>query len=208
MPHVAPRVLGWLARTWRIEVLDEPVEIASGQSGLIAIWHGRMLLALAHYAQRDFRVLVSPSADGSLVAPLLVRFGYGVVRGSSSRGGARALRHLLVDLRKGKTVVLTPDGPRGPRHAMNLGLAWMGSATGLPIFPLGLATDRAWHLSSWDYFTIPRPFARVVLSFGPTQHLPRGLSEGELDARTAAVRDILLAAERRGFRHLGVAEDL
>lgn len=208
MPRVAPFALSLLSRTWRVEVVNEPEELARGECGLIALWHGRMLLGLAHYAGRNYRVLVSPSADGSLVAPLLRRFGYGVVRGSSSRGGARALRELLVDLRSGRTVVLTPDGPRGPRHAMNLGLAWMASATGLPVFPLGLAADRSWHLSSWDHFTIPRPFARVVLTFGATQRLPRHQDEATLARETERVRTLMLDAERRSFEQLGLEPDL
>lgn len=209
LPRLGPPAVRQLARTWRVEVLgEEHLRGAAQASGhLLALWHGRMLVGIPHHAARGYTVLVSPSDDGGLVKVLLDRFGYEVVRGSTSQGGARALRELLTGLRRGGTVVITPDGPRGPRHGMNAGLAWMSSRTGYPIVPTGFACDRAWRLRSWDAFTIPRPGARVAIVYGPPLEVAPGADSGALEGATEEVRARLLAAEERAHAHLGVERD-
>lgn len=187
--------------------------LANGSSALqppgalFAIWHGRMLVGLPSHHDLGLTVLVSPSDDGSLISSLLGRFGYATVRGSSNKGGARALRELTSLLQTGARVVITPDGPRGPRHSMNPGLAWMARATGSPVLPCGLACDRAWHLSSWDRFTIPKFGARIVVVYGPELRLDSQATEAEQAAFTERIRFEMLAAEERGFQHLGVPSD-
>jgi lysophospholipid acyltransferase (LPLAT)-like uncharacterized protein len=171
------------------------------------MWHGRMMLPLAHHARQGIQVLVSPSRDGDVSEEMLRRFGYAVVRGSSSRGGARALREMLAVLRAGASLVITPDGPRGPRHSMNLGVAWMGRATGFPIVPCGFAYDRAWLLDSWDRFTVPKWRARVAFVFGAPISVTRDGGDEELERATEAVRSAMLDAERRGFAALGREPD-
>lgn len=177
------------------------------EGSLFAIWHGRMLMGLPTHRDRGLTVLVSPSDDGSLVSALLRRFGYAVVRGSSNKGGARALRELKGLIEVGARVVITPDGPRGPRHSMNSGLGWMARITGAPVIPCGLACDRAWHLSSWDQFTIPKLGARIVVVYGPQLHLEAEATTEEQDFFSQRIRSELIAAEKRGFLHLGVAPD-
>jgi lysophospholipid acyltransferase (LPLAT)-like uncharacterized protein len=194
-----------LSRSWRTEV--HGVAPATDQGGvLIGLWHGSMLVGMYKYRGRGWNVLVSPSDDGDLSGGLLRSFGYGVIRGSASRGGARALREMLEHLGRGECVILTPDGPRGPRHSMNPGVAWMARATRHPIVPLGLACDRAWQLKSWDRFTLPKPFARVACVWGEPIRVPRDASPADLAQVTAQVRDSMLDLERQGFEHLGVKE--
>jgi hypothetical protein len=207
-----PAVMGRLSRTWRTEVfgIEHLESLGAGKGCMIAIWHGRMLLGMEHYGGRRWNVLVSKSDDGSLVMRLLAHFGYHVIRGStgaSQKGGARALREMLGVLEGGGYVVVTPDGPRGPRHEMSPGLAWMARATGFAVVPLGLATDRAWRLRSWDRFTIPMPRARVVLEFAAPVHVSREGGRDELEAATHTIRERLLAAERRAFERLGQEPD-
>jgi lysophospholipid acyltransferase (LPLAT)-like uncharacterized protein len=209
---VGPAVLARLARSWHTEVFGhEHVEsLGAGKGGMIAFWHGRMLLGMEHYRGRRWHVLVSKSDDGALVLRLLAHFGYHVIRGSSgvsNKGGAGALREMLGVLEAGEYVVVTPDGPRGPRHEMSPGLAWMARATGFAVVPLGLATDRAWRLHSWDRFTIPKPGARVVLEFAAPVHVSRDGGREELEAATRTLRERILDAERRAFARLGVEPD-
>jgi hypothetical protein len=208
-PRVAPAVLERLSRTWRTERLDERnYADALGHEGrLLVFWHGRMLVPLPAHRDLGMCVLVSPSADGELVDPLLRRFGYATIRGSTNKRPVRALREMLVELERGRTVVVTPDGPRGPRHAMNQGPAWMAKATGYPVLPCGFVCDRAWHLASWDRFTIPKPRARVALVYGEPLAVAREAGEAELAAATAELAARMMAAEARGFRHLGVEPD-
>jgi hypothetical protein len=159
------------------------------------------------HAARGLTVLVSPSDDGEVVTILLRQLEYDVIRGSSSRGGARAAREMRDLLAQGRTVVITPDGPRGPRHSMNPGLTWLASSTGVRVAPVGLVCDRAWHLSSWDAFTIPKPGARVVVQYGPLLELGPEADEAEHAAFTERVHDALMSAEREAFEHLGVTPD-
>ena len=201
---LGPGAVARLASSWQTEVLGQP----PGEDGaLICLWHGRMLCGLEHYRGRGWSVLVSPSDDGDLSEHLLERAGYSVVRGSASRGGARALRELLARLKAGEKVILTPDGPRGPRHSTNPGVAWLARATGFPIHPVGIACDRAWRLSSWDAFTIPKPRARVAFAWAQALRVPRSAEPVELAAVSDELKQRLLGAERAAFEHLNTELD-
>jgi hypothetical protein len=153
-------------------------------------------------------VLVSPSDDGSLATRALQRFRYRVVRGSLSRAGARALREMAALLTGGGQLVVTPDGPRGPRHSMNVGIAWLARATGAPILAVGIAVDRAWRLRSWDRFTIPKPFARLRVDYADPVQVPTDASDADLEALAANLREQLRNSESVAFHALGVADDL
>ena len=209
LPHLAPTLLRGLSRSWKLSLHgEEHYEAACASGGLvITLWHGRMILPISTHAHRGFHVLVSPSDDGGLVTPILGSFGFGVVRGSTNKEPSRAARELLDRLNGGGRIALTPDGPRGPRHSMNHGAAWMAKVSGFPIVPLGLACDRAWHLKSWDRFTIPKFGARVALVYDEPIHVPPDADEAAIHATTAHLRERMLAAEEAGFRHVGATKD-
>jgi len=205
-----PFVLRRLSRTWKLTLhgVENFAPVEREHTGhFMALWHGRMLLGLPHHGEREWVVLVSPSGDGDISQRLLEGFRYRVIRGSSSRGGAQALREMLAELARGSVLVITPDGPRGPRHTMNPGLAWMARATGRPIVPLGFAVDRAWRLGSWDRFTIPKPGARIAMVYGEPVRVARDARPEELELATRTVQERMLAAETRAALELGVARD-
>jgi len=183
----------------------EEVE-AQGQV-LIAIWHGRSAAAAPFFGQDKTAVLVSASEDGKVATSILGQLGYEIIRGSSSRGGVRALRELISALRAGKHVAITPDGPRGPMHSMSPGVAFLSRATATPILPVGVAVDRSWELASWDHYTVPKPSARVVCAYQPAMVVPREASAEELAALSTELRTRLRAAEREAAAHLGLAPD-
>lgn len=205
------RVLGkaffrWNARTWKVEIHhEEQLEASKGEGGghFMSLWHGKMLVGLPHYGGRDYKVLVSASGDGDISQDLLESFGYGVIRGSSSRGGARALREMLQALRAGNVLVITPDGPRGPTHSMNPGLAWMSRATGYGVVPCGFASDRSWRANSWDRLMIPKPWARVVFFYEQPVFVDRKATEAEQAEATELIRERMLSAERQAAEVLG-----
>ena len=209
LPIVAPTVLRLLSSSWKVERIGaENYDAAMKEPGRLAsLWHGRMLVPLRAHQNLGMNVLVSPSDDGSLITMMLGRFGYGTVRGSSNKNPARAIREMLGRLQEGGTIVITPDGPRGPRHSVNPGPAWMARATGFPLLPCGFVCDRAWHLKSWDHFTIPKWGARVALVYGEPIRVDEGASDEELRAATEEMRTRMLAAEEEGFRRLGVERD-
>ncbi len=140
-------------------------------------------------------MLVSEHSDGEIIARIGARFGQRAVRGSSSRGAARALLTLVRTLLDGHVVAITPDGPRGPRHVAQAGVVAASQKSGAPIVAIGVAYSGAWTLGSWDRFCIPYPFARVVLAYSDTW-VPAGTTEEGLDAfRTVMDATCAQAAE-------------
>jgi lysophospholipid acyltransferase (LPLAT)-like uncharacterized protein len=166
-----------------------------------------MVPAMPARAHSGLSVLVSPSEDGRLVLPMLVKFGYSWVLGSSNKNPARAVREMLERLQAGGRIVITPDGPRGPHHSVNLGPAWMARETGFPILPVGIACDPAWHLKSWDAFTIPKWGARVVVHYARPIEVSSQADDAELESATQEMRRRMLAAEEQAFAKLGVPRD-
>lgn len=209
--RLAPSALAAIARTWRIQRTgDAGIELMrSTRPWVCAMWHGRMLtlMPIRHHCRRGVGVLVSPSDDGGLAKQALERFGYQVVRGSLSRRGARAMREMYDLLQGGGQLVITPDGPRGPRHSINAGPAWLARATGAPILPVTVAMTRAWRFRSWDRMCIPKPFAKVAVHYGDPVHVSPDTCDEELERIAAAIRERMVADERAAFARLGVADD-
>jgi lysophospholipid acyltransferase (LPLAT)-like uncharacterized protein len=198
-------MLRLLAKTWRVNMLREELrrEVLESPDGCIPVlWHGRMATAASALAGTKATVLVSASGDGALADMLLQRLGYGTLRGSTAKGGARAIREMRELLSAGTAVAITPDGPRGPRHHVNRGAAFLARATGRPVLPIGFGVSRALRLGSWDRFTIPLPFTRVTVSFGEPVAVPRTTDEASLDSATEEIQARLVAAEVEAFRSL------
>ncbi|MEO0649933.1 MAG: lysophospholipid acyltransferase family protein [Planctomycetota bacterium] len=208
-PVFLPFLLRTLSRTWKLKLENEERldRHDPTQGTLYAIWHGRMLLAMPRHPGTEYTILVSMSADGGLAKDALEWFGYQIIRGSSSRGGASAMRAMLRELRKGGRVVVTPDGPRGPRHAVNPGLAWLSRASRMPLVPVGMIADRAWHLRSWDACTIPKPFARVGIVYGDPIEIGDGGGDEPLELATAELRRRLITLEHRAAALIGTRPD-
>lgn len=206
---IAPPAIRGLSRTWR-RVIDgeEHVRAARANGGgyFMALWHGRMLVPAAHHGHQGYSVLVSPSGDGDVSEALLEKLGYGIVRGSTGRRASAALREMLRLLRAGKPIAITPDGPRGPPRTLTQSLAWMASATGFPVVPCGFVGASAWHLNSWDRFTIPKPFSRIALVYGEPIYVERR-GDDDLALTSDEIRRRMDAAEARGFELLGVEPD-
>jgi lysophospholipid acyltransferase (LPLAT)-like uncharacterized protein len=158
--------LCWTYR-WRIDGAEHYVSVtSSGQQPILALWHGRILPGLHHFRDRGIVVITSQNFDGEWIARILHKFGFGTARGSSSRGGARALVQLRRELAAGKPAAFTVDGPRGPARVVQRGVAFLAGATGHPIIPYHIESDRHWTLNSWDRTQIPKPFSTVALVIG------------------------------------------
>ena len=209
---VAPWILKALARTWRVSTSGEAGRalMHSDESWIGVAWHGRMLtlMPLDAHTHRGISVLVSPSADGSLAKRALSKFGCKIVRGSLSKHGARAMREMHETLALGGQLVITPDGPRGPRHSVNVGPAWLARVSGVPIVSICVATDKAWRLKSWDRMTIPKPFARVHVHYGGPVQIEPDSSDTALEEVSASLRDDMIQAERDAFAALDTPDDL
>jgi hypothetical protein len=177
-----PELFRLWSDTWRFRFENPEVRdgtLAAGPA-VLAFWHGEQMAMIRAHAHRGFVGLASRSLDGELLAQVIARFGYEVVRGSSSRGGATAIRECVRALERGKSPALAIDGPRGPRHVPHPGVVAIAMQTGRPIL-FGVALpSRAWRLRSWDRFEIPGPGAEIRIRYGalaaPDDH-ERGLAD-------------------------------
>lgn len=166
---VGPVFLKLLGSTWRVRVENEDVVNrlhARGLAIVFAFWHGRLLSLEYVCRNRNIHVLSSWHKDGEISARVMTGLGYGVVRGSPSRGSARGLVGMLAKAREGHDLAITPDGPRGPAGTVKRGIFYLAEKSGSPLVPVGVAAGRARRLSSWDAFLIPLPFSRVAIVYG------------------------------------------
>jgi lysophospholipid acyltransferase (LPLAT)-like uncharacterized protein len=167
---IASPLIGALCRTltWRVEGTEHyDAVITSGRQPILAFWHGRILPSLYYFRDRRIVVITSQNFDGEWIARIITRFGYGTARGSTSRGGARALVQMRRDLADGRPVAFTLDGPRGPARVAQSGAVWLAGATGQPVIPFHIEAARAWTTASWDRAQIPKPFSVMAVVIGP-----------------------------------------
>jgi lysophospholipid acyltransferase (LPLAT)-like uncharacterized protein len=162
-------VLRALAATWRIKVIgDAGLRAARARRHpvIFTLWHGQLLPLLYQHRNEGVAILISEHRDGELIAQLAHRLGFGSVRGSTTRGAGRALLGLVRAVESGRDIAVTPDGPKGPPRSFAAGALVVAQRTGALIVPTTAHARSAWRLRSWDSFLIPRPFARVVVSYG------------------------------------------
>ena len=160
------------ARTLRLRVEDphDVIGFVRDQPVIFAIWHNRLLMLPRvfdpSFPTRQSYGLISASRDGDFIANWIERSGYGTIRGSSSRKGVIALRHLMDTLVANGNVLFTPDGPRGPVYQVSQGVIFLGQKSGAPIVPIHMEYSSCWRLKSWDRFVVPKPFATLRAIFG------------------------------------------
>lgn len=197
-------LIALLGKTYRWEVHgQEHVEAVqrSTQPPIFAFWHGRILPATYFWRRRDIVVMTSENFDGEWIARIIERFGYRTARGSTSRGGARALAQLRRTIRQGLPAAFTVDGPRGPSGSVQPGAVWLASLTGSPILPFHMEAARHWAARSWDRTQIPRPFTRVAVAIGPPIRIPHDPAASAIEAGRASLEASLvqLAAQARAI---------
>ena len=166
---VGYRLMALLGATlrWRTEGLEQFDRIAAtGRQPVMAFWHGRILPATYFFRRRGIVVITSENFDGEWIAGIIERFGYRTARGSTSRGGPKALLQLTREMAAGRPTGFTIDGPRGPARVAQPGAVWLAKATGNPVLPFHLEADRHWTLDTWDGTQVPKPYGTVALVVG------------------------------------------
>ena len=169
-------VIASLCRTvrWTAEGLPHYDAIrASGRQPVMAFWHGRIVHATWFFRRRDIVVMISENFDGEWIGRLIEKFGYRTARGSTSRGGGRALIRMRRLAAAGAPTGFAVDGPRGPARCVQPGAVWLASRTGNPLLPFHSEADRFWTARSWDGTQVPRPFARAAMVVGAPIEVPR-----------------------------------
>lgn len=164
-----------------------------GQPVVLCLWHDELFPLI--YLKKDLSIicLVSQSGDGDLLAGVLQRMGLETARGSSGRGGVRALLEAVRRMHEAKVCgCVTVDGPRGPRHIVKDGAIFLAWRSGAPIVPIRLFMDQAHSFASWDRFQLPLPFSHVTMVCADPYHVEANIKEPEvLAAERQKLADIL-----------------
>ncbi|MCA1597096.1 MAG: lysophospholipid acyltransferase family protein, partial [Chloroflexi bacterium] len=187
-----------LAPTVKLQVVGGEEARQRQDEGLpciVVTWHGRTLLPIWRYGPRKWVAIISNSRDGEYQARIFRRFGWDMVRGSTGRGGIRALASGVRRLREGATLAFTPDGPRGPSHFIHPGVLFLSQKAGCPIYPMGVSAYPRWMLSTWDRYQVPRPFSRAAIVYGEPSTVPADASENDLISLAADLAARICAAE-------------
>ena len=183
VPLLAPLAVRVVFRSIRIRWCGPGLSCPGprGETSCIyVLWHQRLLGLVYSHRNTNARTLISQHADGDLIAGIVERLGFKPIRGSSSRGGIRALRELIASGGDGFDYGIVPDGPRGPCFEFKPGALFLASQTGFPIVPITISFARAWRARSWDRFLVPKPFTRAVIHVGEPVHIPGELGDGDI----------------------------
>ncbi len=180
---------------YRREGLFEIDTLNSRGNAIWVFWHNR-IFGMARGLRGPYRrkkgvVLTSASKDGEILARVVASYGLRAARGSTSKRGSRALRELTKWIDDGYNVVVTPDGPRGPRYVLAPGVIFLAQKSGLPIVPVHLNYERYWTLKSWDRFMVPKPFSRVHIAVAPPERIPAILTSDEFEAQRLRIEKLL-----------------
>jgi len=193
------RLLQLWARTLRYEIEDGAGIVGKpiAENYIGALWHNRLLLfpfVLRRFLfNRHGAALISASRDGELLTAAIKRFDYDVVRGSSSRLGARAILQLSEMIASGHDVVITPDGPRGPAYELGPGIIFLAQKSGAAVLPVNMEYSTCWRIKSWDRFIIPRPFSKVRVIIGQPHRVKSTSTDAEFEAERVRLQNAMMA---------------
>jgi lysophospholipid acyltransferase (LPLAT)-like uncharacterized protein len=193
-----------LISTLRVRIVGEKYPPRPANTGIVlCFWHAQLLALVYLYRNTNAHALVSRHRDGEYIVRVTSRLGFGAVRGSSTRGGARVLGEALDKLSEGTDIAVTPDGPRGPRHEFKRGALFLAKESGAPIVLGACVPQKAWRLKSWDRFYIPKPFSRAVLVVGEHIHIPKTLTGDEMENKRLELQNKLNELTRQAEEMAG-----
>ena len=180
-PRLA-RIWGWSLRK---RILSKDVEEKDGwvspQGLIVLVWHQRLFTLATSFPDTGFKTLVSPHADGEMLAKIVEGIGHDAIRGSTTRRSVAAIRELIRTKKEYVRIGITPDGPRGPPRRIQQGAIYLASKTGLPILITGIGLAKSWTFNSWDRFKLPKPFSRILLHMGDLVEIPPDLNRKEIE---------------------------
>ena len=192
--------------SWKVEGLHHLHFEGEGRPPIMAFWHGRVLTATYYFRRRGIVVMISENFDGEWIARIIEQFGFRTSRGSSSRGGQRALLRLKREMDKGRPAGFAVDGPRGPARRVQPGAVWLAKLTGNPMVPFHMEASSYWSLRSWDRTQIPRPFSTIALTVGAPIDVPRDAAADEIETKRVDLEQSLFALERRALSLLSTPQ--
>jgi lysophospholipid acyltransferase (LPLAT)-like uncharacterized protein len=208
VPPVVSALVWICGLTWRFEVIAEDgvIPVLYGQRPgpeIYCFWHQCVLPCTVYFRKSLSVILISRSFDGELITRILLKFGFGAVRGSSSRGASEGLLGLKKVIESGRTAIFTADGPRGPIYQTKMGPIKLAQSTGAPIGAFHLEPERAWTINSWDRFLVPKPFTRIAVSWAQWTHVPADLAPDQFETKREELNAAIERARFRALAHFG-----
>lgn len=170
-------------------------------------WHGKSFVFAWDRRNQGDTVIISHSNDGDIQNEIFTRLGYQTLRGSTGRGGERALIGAIRALRGGGSMAMTPDGPRGPSGVIQSGVMVMAQKSGAVLVPVGIAVRPAWRASSWDRYVIPLPFARVRILYGAGIPLAKDATPEEVEAKRLELQAEIDRLEDQAAAEMGLPRE-
>lgn len=164
--HLLIRLIGSTIRFQKTGWENFEVIKAAGKLPIYSFWHDRIIAGTYFFRERGIIVLSSSSFDSEYTARCIQRLGFGIVKGSSSRGGTQALVKMIRMMKSGFAMAFTIDGPRGPRYEAKSGPIVLAKKSGNPLMPFVIECEKFWTLNSWDRLQIPIPFTKANLIVG------------------------------------------
>ena len=162
-----------------------------GKTPIMTFWHNRIFATTHYFRDRGIVVITSQSFDGEYIARFIQRFGYGAVRGSSTRGGVGALVEMIRLSKKGLPMGFSIDGPKGPLYVAKSGACLLAKKTGNPVLPFIVETEKYWEVKSWDRLQIPKPFSRAKVFVDEPFYVEKNADENEIENKRAKLQEKL-----------------
>ncbi len=203
-PELISGLLYFLVRligsSLRMKLVGRPEDMAKK---IICGWHGRSFAFANTFRNSGYSVIISHSRDGEMQSRIFSRLGFRIIRGSTGRGGVRALVEAIRELKAGGTMAMTPDGPRGPSHVVQDGVMVMAQKTGAELLPAAVSCRPRFMTKSWDKYIVPVPFGRGVILFGEPIKVAPDATQEEVEAVRLQLQNEMMRLEEEAERMMG-----
>lgn len=197
---VVARAIGRTLR-FKTEGWEKVKDLPSGK--IYCGWHGRSMIPANFFKGRGVWAIISHSRDGEMQTRIFTKFGFRIIRGSTGRGGERALVESIRVLRKGEEMAITPDGPRGPAHIVQGGVMMMARKSGCALIPVGSSSRRAYYAPTWDRYLVPWFFSRVSFVFGEPVYVPADADEATVESLRLKLQEQIGVMQERAEELVG-----
>jgi len=195
-PKLLLLLITFIGLTCRLRVIGgENIESlkAEGKNWIYLLWHNNIAIASWVLRKENLIIMASASRDGGLAAEILENFGYEIVRGSTSKGGLKAMLSIVKSIKSGRTIALTPDGPRGPKYVLQKGPIVIAQKSEVPLVPIDIQSTRQWIFKkSWDQHKLPKPFSTLIISIGKPIYVDRNSGKDDLERLQSIVESEMI----------------
>jgi len=204
---VLGKLVAWLwAKSTRMAVIGEENYLKLREQKkpvILLVWHGRIFIVPYFFRRRGIMPLISPSEDGEIVAQVMARWGYKILRGSSSHAIIKAWNQMKRELNQGGELIIVPDGPRGPNRKLKSGCIKLAQETGAYLIPFTFSTARKKFLKSWDSFLMFYPFSRVVALYGSPYAVDSSLKGNKFERECQKVENFMCQLDKKADTYFG-----